>query len=221
MARQDGRGQRLHRRECRAGRMARVWAELHERLPQQRECLDGPGLSALCLATAATSGKRPLIACMRVSSACYTPHEGDARLERSAVAATGCRRFVRLLDGHAPADMALSRSRAPAAFSPDPVRRCFAPPCQKREFELRHAVLQAVEGLLLQEIGQERAPGRSRMDRHVAVSRRLRTTPCGVRNSGGESGSGSGRGQTDHPRVACENPGRITTQMAWDWSRSL
>ena len=170
----------------------------------------GLGLPALCLATAATSEKRPLIARVRISSACYTSHEGDAGLERSAVAETGYRRSVCLFPGHAPAGMALSRSRAPAAFSPDPIRRCFAPARRKREVELRHAVLQAVEGLLLPEIGQERAPGRSRLDRLVPVSRRLRTTPCGVRNRGGESGSGAGRGQADHPRFACQNSGRST-----------
>ena len=51
---------------------ARFRAELHQRLPRQKESLDGLGWPALCPATAATGGKRRPIARVRVSSACYT-----------------------------------------------------------------------------------------------------------------------------------------------------
>jgi len=117
--------------------------------------------------------------------------------------------------------MALSRCGAPGAPSPDPIRRWFAPARRKRDVELRHAVLQAAEDLLLPEIGPGGAPGRPRLDRLVEVSRRLRTASCGVRNCGGESGRGSGRSQADRSRVACENSVGTLARMHRDRFRFL
>jgi len=137
------------------------------------------------------------------------------------VAAMAQRGYMCLLLWRAFFDMALSRGRAPAAPSPDFVRRWFAPARRKREVELRHAVLQAAEGLPLPEGGQDPAPGRPRLDCLVEMSRRLRSSCYGVRNGGCESGRGSGRGQADRSRIAFANPGPTTTRILRGWFRSL
>jgi hypothetical protein len=90
-----------------------------------------------------------------------------------------------------------------------------------RDVKLRHAMLHAVEGLLLPEIGQETAPGRPKLDCLVELSRRLRSSRYDARNRGGGSSRGSNRGQADGPRVAFANPGRIAAWIRRNWFRSL
>ncbi len=154
----------------------------------------------------------PAIAQMSFFPCATLPTRGEARLEGSAPASIGRRLSACLFPLRAFVGTALNRCIAPGAPSPGPLRFWFAPARQKRDVELRHAVLQAVEDLLLPETGREGPPGRPKVDRLVEVSRRLRPTPCGVRNCSSESDCGSGRSRADHFRVACENPGRITTR---------
>jgi hypothetical protein len=140
----------------------------------------------------------------QISAPCYTSPEGDVRLGGSAMAATEQTRSACLF---------LRRDRTPAVPSAASIRFGFAPARRKRDAGLRHGVLQAIEGLLLPETEQERAPERSRLERNVAMSGRLWTAPRGVWDPDGESGRGSGRRQADRPRIASENRDRISTRI--------
>jgi len=120
-----------------------------------------------------------------------------------------------LFPRHAPTRMALSRLGARTPSSPDPLRFRFSPARCEPGAQLRDAVLQTVQGLLLRKIGQARPPRWPKLGRFVEVPRRLRTTACGAWNCCGESGRGSDRGQPGPPVVTRADFTEFAAGLLW------